>query len=128
MQHNIGMIAYSSLAQGILTGKYPKDYRPGNDDARAQSVFSREDAWPAVYDAVSNMKAIADDAGKSLVELAVKWILRQNVVLSVLIGACSPRQVARNVSILSGSVDDSISPITVLSWGNIVLRSNGAFS
>jgi aryl-alcohol dehydrogenase-like predicted oxidoreductase len=107
-QYDIGMIAYSSLAQGILTGKYSEDYRPGNDDARAQSVFFRQDTWPAVYEAVSNMKAVADEAGKSLVEVAIKWILRQEAVLSVLIGARSPQQVARNVNIMAGSVDDII--------------------
>jgi aryl-alcohol dehydrogenase-like predicted oxidoreductase len=108
LQHDIGMIAYSALAQGILTGKYPEDYVPGNDDARARSVFFRDDAWPAVYESVLKMKYLGDEAGKSLVELAITWILRQDAVLSVLIGARSTGQVARNVSAVSGSVNDII--------------------
>lgn len=108
MKNGIGIISYSSLAQGILTGKYQKDYLPGADDARKQSVFFRDDVWPVVYKAVSEMQHIADESGIALVELAIKWLLRQKSILSILVGARSSEQILRNIRAASGSLDNTI--------------------
>lgn len=108
VKNGIGIFSYSSLAQGILSGKYPQDYVPENNDARQQSVFFRADVWPLVYEAVSKMQHIAQESGTSLVELAIKWILHQQSILSILVGARSPSQILRNIKAASGSVDDNI--------------------
>ncbi len=107
-KHGIGIFSYSSLAQGILTGKYPKEYQPGNDDARRHSVFFRPDVWPVVHEAVSAMQQLADESGTTLVELAIKWILHQKSVLSVIVGARSSEQILRSINAASGSVADGI--------------------
>ncbi|MCP4395924.1 MAG: aldo/keto reductase [bacterium] len=108
LENGIGIFSYSSLAQGILTGKYPQDYVPGNDDARQQSVFFRPDAWPLVHEGVSKMQRVAHESGATLVELAIQWILHQKSILSAIVGARSPGQILRHIKAASGSVDDSI--------------------
>lgn len=107
-KHGIGVFSYSSLAQGILTGKYPKEYQPGNDDARRNSVFFRPDVWPTVYKTVSAMQRLADECGVTLAELAIKWILHQPSILSVIVGARSSEQILRNINAASGSLAENV--------------------
>jgi len=106
--HGISVFSYSSLAQGILTGKYPKEYQPADDDARRNSVFFRPDVWPTVYEAVSAMQRLADESGATLAELALKWILHQQSILSVIVGARSSEQIRRNIQALSVSISDNV--------------------
>ena len=107
-KHGIGIFSYSSLAQGILTGKYPKEYQPADGDARRNSVFFRPDVWPTVYDAVAAMQRLADESGATLVELAMAWLLRQPAILSIIVGARSSNQIRRNIQAVSVSIPGSV--------------------
>jgi aryl-alcohol dehydrogenase-like predicted oxidoreductase len=98
--NGISQIVWSPLAEGVLTGKY----EPGNpppEDSRAASdemgSFIRHRLNDETLEAVQRLKPIADDAGLSLPQLALAWILRRDEVASAIIGASRPEQVHQNI-------------------------------
>ncbi|ACV77990.1 L-glyceraldehyde 3-phosphate reductase [Nakamurella multipartita] len=93
----VGCIAFSPLAQGMLTGKYldgvPEDSRAARGGSLSPELLTDE--------ALSHIRAlngIAADRGQSLAQLALSWALRDERVTSVLIGASSVRQLEDNLA------------------------------
>jgi L-glyceraldehyde 3-phosphate reductase len=105
-----GMIAFTAVAQGLLTSKYldgiPADARinrPGGDS------FEREMLSEQNLARVRALNEIALRRGQTLAQMAYAWVLRDPRVTSTLIGASSPAQVGENVGALAGmafSVDE----------------------
>jgi L-glyceraldehyde 3-phosphate reductase len=100
-KEGIGCIAFTPLAQGLLTGKYlsgvPEDARvrqPGGDSLQ-QSHLSEEN-----LSKIRALNEIAKARGQSLAQMALAWILRDPRVTSALIGASKPNQLAENVAAL----------------------------
>lgn len=96
-ENGIGCIAFSPLAQGILTGKYlggiPADSRAGS----GKSPFLRgSDLSEDTLEKVRALQEIAGERGQSLTQMALAWILRDGKVASVLIGASRPEQIREN--------------------------------
>jgi L-glyceraldehyde 3-phosphate reductase len=99
-EHGIGLIAFSPLAQGMLTDKYlgevPEGARVKKDSSLDAELLTEEN--------LSNIHAlnkIAQDRNQSLAQMALAWVLRDERVVSVLIGASSPEQVVENVHALN---------------------------
>ena len=105
----ISQIVFSPVAQGVLTGKYepgsqpPEGSRARDEKGGADMVkrYLRED----VLEAVQRLKPVADDAGLSLAQLAVAWVLQNQNVASAIIGASRPEQVAENVKAVGVRLD-----------------------
>ncbi len=100
-EHGISQIVWSPLAQGVLTGKY----RPGEEppsDSRGASEEMSVSIGPyladEVLEAVQRLRPVADDAGVSMVELALAWVLREPNVAAAIIGASRPEQVHANAA------------------------------
>lgn len=99
--NGIGCIAFSPLAQGILTGKYlngiPEDSRIG----KHKSPFLHEsDLNEEKLARVRALNEVAVRRGQSLTQMALAWILRDGKVTSVLIGASKPEQILENIKAL----------------------------
>lgn len=99
----IGQIVWSPLAQGVLTGKYePGAPAPAGSRAKHQSMGAwLPERWlrTPVLTAVQQVKLIAErDAGVSLPQFALAWVLRKQEVSSAIIGATRPEQVAENAA------------------------------
>ena len=99
-REGIGLVVYSPLAQGLLTGKY-KPGQPLPDDSRAaderQNQFlNRGQLDEAVLAKVQNLVPIAERLGVSMSQLALAWCLRRPEISSVIIGASKPAQVTDN--------------------------------
>jgi len=97
--NGISQIVWSPLGQGVLTGKYrpgqapPPDSRAANTDMNvAMSRLLDDD----VLEAVDRLRPIADQAGLSMAELALAWVLRRPEVASAIVGATRPEQVHAN--------------------------------
>jgi aryl-alcohol dehydrogenase-like predicted oxidoreductase len=94
----LGILPYFPLASGLLTGKYqrgaplPPGSRLAKNPRHAQEFISERN-WRIVVE----LEAFAAAHGRSMVELAVSWLLRDSVVASVIAGATSPEQVGQNV-------------------------------
>jgi aryl-alcohol dehydrogenase-like predicted oxidoreductase len=100
--NGIGQIVWSPLAEGLLTGKYEPG-KPPPPDSRAASdrmgMFVREQAKnPVLLEAVMRLKPIAKDAGMTLPQLALAWVLRREELSSAIIGASRPEQVDENAA------------------------------
>jgi aryl-alcohol dehydrogenase-like predicted oxidoreductase len=97
--NGISQIVWSPLAQGLLTGKY----RPGEappPDSRAASSDMNFAMGPLmsepVIEAVDRLRPVAEQAGLSMAELALAWVLRRPELASAIIGASRPEQVHAN--------------------------------
>jgi aryl-alcohol dehydrogenase-like predicted oxidoreductase len=97
--NGISQIVWSPLAQGVLTGKYrpgqapPSDSRAANSDMNVAMDRLMDDA---VLEAVDRLRPIADQAGLSMAELALAWVLRRPELASAIVGASRPEQVHAN--------------------------------
>ena len=107
--NGISQIVWSPLGQGVLSGKYDPD-RPPPRDSRAASDemggFMDRLMQPAVLRAVQQLKPIAEEAGLTLPQFALAWVLREPNVASAIIGASRPEQVRENAA-ASGVVVDT---------------------
>ena len=121
-REGIGQIVWSPLAQGVLTGKYEPGSPPPEDSrAASESMGQMMGRWrdDDVLEAVQKLKPIAADAGLTMAQLALAWVLRLSVVSSAIIGATRPAQVDDNVA-ASGvklsdetlaAIDEAIAPV-----------------
>ena len=97
----IGQIVWSPIGQGVLTGKYlPGQAPPAGSratDDKGGSEFIKRYLNDDILDRVQKLKPIADEAGLSLAQLAVAWVLQNDNVSAAIIGASRPEQVTENV-------------------------------
>jgi aryl-alcohol dehydrogenase-like predicted oxidoreductase len=97
--NGISQIVWSPLAQGLLTGKYhpgqapPPDSRAAHSEMGASIKLVMNDT---TLEAVDRLRPIADEAGLSMVELALAWVLRRPELASAIVGASRPEQVHAN--------------------------------
>ncbi|MCA1307462.1 L-glyceraldehyde 3-phosphate reductase [Microbacterium esteraromaticum] len=113
----VGAIAFTPLAQGLLTGKYLGD---GTAD-RAQKRGSLSDR-PLSDEGLALLRGLNDiaaDRGQSLAQMALQWTLRDPVVVSALIGASRPEQLDENIAAVDGPAftDEELTAIDALSHG-----------
>ncbi len=109
--NGISQIVWSPLGQGVLTGKYPPDAPPPKD-SRASSdkmsgFISRLTEHP-VLEAVQKLKPLAAEAGCSMAQFALAWVLREPNVASAIIGASRPAQVDDNAGASGLSIDPAL--------------------
>ena len=94
-KEKVGCITFSSLAQGILTNKYlkgiPKDSRVGRhleNGAITESQVTRQ-----IVEKVKKLNEIAAERNQSLAQMAIAWVLKDERITSVILGASKPKQV-----------------------------------
>ena len=107
--NGISQIVWSPLGQGVLTGKYDPDQPPPKDSRAASEEmggFMDRLMQPGLLRAVQDLKPIAAEAGLTLPQFALAWVLREPNVASAIIGASRPEQVRENAA-ASGAVVDS---------------------
>ena len=99
-RQGVGCICFAPLQNGLLTGKYlngiPADSRAARDPRYLKPAAITEDKLAKI----ARLNEIAHARGQSLAQLALQWVLRDEVVTSALIGASRPEQVIENVAAL----------------------------
>ncbi len=99
-----GIIAFSPLAQGMLTDRYLQGI-PEDSRIRTDGRFLRESALTEErIGQIAALNRIAQQRGQTLAEMALSWILRDGIVTSVLIGASKPAQILDNIRALQNTV------------------------
>jgi len=111
---SLGMsqIVFSPIAQGVLTGKYrpgeqpPAGSRATDEKGGADMIkrWMRDD----VLERVQQLVPLADEAGLSMAQLAVAWVLQNDNVASAIIGASRPEQVRNNVAAAAVRLEDDL--------------------
>ena len=104
-QNNIGLICYSPLAQGLLTGRYatPDDVPDGlsrsrlfNHD-RPLAVHGEDGCEDEAFTAIADVIAIAEELGEHPAKVALAWVRSQEGITSLLVGARSPEELDLNI-------------------------------
>jgi aryl-alcohol dehydrogenase-like predicted oxidoreductase len=96
-EEKLGLMVWSPLAGGLLSGKFRRDFAGPNDARRARFDFPPVEREHA-YDIVDAVRPIAERHGVSVARVALAWLLHQASVMSVIIGAKTPEQLADNIA------------------------------
>ncbi|NNM45374.1 aldo/keto reductase family protein [Knoellia koreensis] len=125
----ISQIVWSPIAQGVLTGKYqpgqppPAGSRATDEKGGADFVkrFLRDD----VLTRVERLRPIADEAGLTMAQLAVAWVLQNPNVAAALVGASRPEQVHENVKAAGVKLEPEVMTAIDEALGDVVERDPG---
>lgn len=100
VEEELGAIAFSPLAQGLLTNRYLNGVPEDSRASRSDSPFLSEENVVQTIDKVKKLNDIAAQRGQTLTEMAIAWILRDGIITSVLVGASRLSQLQDNVKAL----------------------------
>jgi aryl-alcohol dehydrogenase-like predicted oxidoreductase len=110
-ENGVSQIVWSPLAQGVLTGKYaPGDAPAAGTRAASDSMGAPIRGWmqPATLEGVQKLKPLAAEAGCTLAQFALAWVLREPNVASAIIGASRPEQVDDNAAASGLTIDPAL--------------------
>ena len=95
-----GVICFSPLSQGMLTDRYLNGI-PSDSRAAKNAFLKTSQLTPEMLEKIHSLNDIAAGRGQSLAEMALAWVLKNDAVTSVLIGASSPEQILTNLKCVS---------------------------
>ena len=124
-KEGIGQIAFSPIAQGVLTGKYAPGAAPPADSRATDptgSNFIKRFLGDETLKAVQHLDSLAADAGLSLAQLAVAWVLQNPNVSAAIIGATRPQQVRENVKAAGVRLDPGLMSRIDEALGQVIVR------
>jgi aryl-alcohol dehydrogenase-like predicted oxidoreductase len=105
LEHGLGNIVFSPLAQGVLTGKYKPGHPPPSHSRAANpetnftmETLGRRFRSDFLLAAVEQLNPIAADLGLTMTQMALAWVLRRPEVASAIVGASRPEQLAANAA------------------------------
>lgn len=104
----IAVVTYSSIAHGILAGSYARELDIPAGDQRRDILLFRTDIWPRIYEIVEDLKQVAKRAERPLIHLAIRWLLHQQGVKAVIVGAVDAQQAISNSASLQDDIADDI--------------------
>ncbi len=95
---NMGILIYGPLSQGLLTGKYDKKTRFDSNDRRNRNTYKdfHGKNFEANLKIIEKIKKIANEYNKTCAQVALRWILENPSITSVIVGAKNPKQIAQN--------------------------------
>ena len=105
-EKGIALVTYSSIAQGILTGKFARELAFAPGDQRSSIILFHPEVWPHLYRATEQLKVLAQDVNRPLVHLAIRWVLKR--AQTAVVGAKDREQVNSNVAALGGNIPESV--------------------
>lgn len=101
-QHGAGFIAFSPLAQGLLTDRYINGIPEDSRIARG-GYLKKEALTEQMLSTIKKLNAIAQRRGQSLAQMALSWILKDDMATSVIVGASSVRQLSNNIEAIKNT-------------------------
>ena len=109
-EYGSGFIAFSPLAQGLLTDKY-KNGVPEESRMKRAFTLREHDLTPSLLNKTEALRGLASSRGQTLAEFALSWLLKDNCVSSVIIGASSSKQILENVTLNSAFTPEELEAI-----------------
>ena len=103
----IGCIAFSPLAQGLLTSKYLNGIPEDSRAAKSHGFLQKQSITPDLLEKIGSLNSVATGRNQSLAQMALAWLLKDPGVTSVLIGASSVKQLLDNLGALDNTVFDT---------------------
>ena len=115
-QHNIAVITYSSICQGILAGRF-RDLEDVPQDSRSHNRRLSPEEFPQVLEVLAVLEEVAAKYGRTMAQTALRWLLDQPGITAPIIGASRPEQVDQNLGALGWSLDpDDWQRLADVSW------------
>lgn len=102
-QEGKGIISFSPLAQGLLTGRYLDGIPADSRVKRNGKSLKESDLTEQKLQQIQELNVLAEERGQSLAQMALSWVLKDDVVTSVLIGASKPKQILDNIKIVDAA-------------------------
>jgi L-glyceraldehyde 3-phosphate reductase len=99
-KEGVGGIAFTPLAQGLLTDRYLRGIPNDSRAAKPNTFLSRNDVTDARLAQIRDLNDVARDRGQSLAQMSLVWVLRHDAMTSALIGASRVEQIEQNVAAL----------------------------
>ena len=96
-----GIICFSPLAQGLLTGKYDNGIPAGSRAAKSSGFLQQSQVTPERIEAARRLGQIAKERGQSMAQMALAWVLADERVTSLIIGTSSVKQMDNNLETLN---------------------------
>jgi aryl-alcohol dehydrogenase-like predicted oxidoreductase len=122
----IGQVVFSPIAQGVLTGKYLPGQAPPEGsratDEKSGAMFIKRFMRDEVLSTVQGLKPLAEQAGLTMAQLAVAWVLQNPNVAAAIIGATRPEQVRDNVQAAGVRLDAEVMTRIDEILGDVVQR------
>ena len=125
----LGQIVFSPMAQGVLSGKYLPGAEPpagsrATDGKGGKDMISR---WmrPEVLTAVQGLRPVAEEAGLTMPQLAIAWVLQNPAISAAIVGASRPEQLRDTVAASGVTLDESIMTAIDAALGDVVMRDPG---
>lgn len=97
-----GFVSFSPLAQGLLSGRY-LDGIPADSRVRRETSLDEAVLTPGLLSRLRRLDALARDRGECLAQLALRWVLEQRAVTSVIVGVSRPEQLEENLRCAEGA-------------------------
>ena len=106
IENNIGIIAYSPLGSGVLTGKYGKDHK--FKDWRSKGILGEFAGvgYARNIERVKQLKSIADELDKTCAQAAINWVLQKPGLVTALVGVKNESQMEANIGATGWKLDD----------------------
>ncbi len=101
LKENLGILAYSPLQRGVLTGKYKGDVNWDSDDHRKDTVWFKPENRVRINAFLDSISPIAKENGMSLTQLVINWTVNQKGITCTLLGGRNPSQVEQNINALN---------------------------
>lgn len=102
-KHGVGCIPFSPLAQGMLTDRYLKGVPEGSRASKQHGFLKSKDITEERLNTIRALNEVAVQRGQSLAQMALWWLLKDQRITSVLIGASSVEQLDANIDALNGA-------------------------
>ncbi len=106
IENDIGILAYSPLQRGLLTGKFTPGHKFKDGDARGGLVWYKKENITRINNFLDSLRPLADSKGATLAQLVLRWTIEQPGITCALAGARDPEQVAENAGAMGFSLDD----------------------
>mgnify|MGYP000922458543 CR=1 FL=1 len=106
LSEKVGLMVWSPLAGGLLSGKYHRDGTSVSGDGRRANFDFPPVNRDRAFDVIDAMRPVAEARGCSVAQVALAWLLHQQVVTSVIIGARTPEQLSDNIAAKSVTLTD----------------------
>ncbi len=105
--YGIGVVPFSPLAEGMLTGKYRRDDFPGDSRGANEDTFAERYVDDETFDIVDVVREVADEVGASPAQVSLAWLLDNDDVVSPIVGASSVEQLNENLEAANVSLTDA---------------------
>lgn len=109
LKHGIGVLAYSPLGKGLLTGRYRPGHRfeGGSERSRTDLTAFSGEIFERICELNEGLKIWAQDHGRDLVQLAIAWTLAHPAITSSIVGAKSPEQIRHSATAADWRLSES---------------------